>query len=75
MYEKHLIITTNLNEPGNQDMVLTKCAQHQVKEYEKGKTETMNLSCFVQYGFEVVLVLAQNNMAPASKQTNALAVP
>jgi len=49
-------------------MVLTKCAQHQVKEYEKGKTETMNLSCFVQYGFEVVvLVLAQNNMAPASK--------
>jgi len=33
------------------------------------------LSCFVQYGFDIaVLVLAQNNMAPASKWTNALAV-
>jgi len=35
----------------------------------------MNLSCFVQYGFDIaVLVLAQNNMASASKWTNALAV-
>jgi len=37
--------------------------------------EPLVLCAFVQYGFDVVvLVLAQNNMAPASKWTNALAV-